>query len=60
MIEIQNKSEKAIIFADWKEMQKILQKVSYKTLKISPPLIIKGVKSNCTSSPHIFSNFVKS
>ncbi|MCC5923490.1 MAG: restriction endonuclease [Crocinitomicaceae bacterium] len=40
--EIQNKSEKAIIFADRKETQKMLQKVIYETFKISPPSIING------------------
>ena len=39
--EIQNKSEKAIIFADRKETQKMLQKVIYETFKISPPSIIR-------------------
>tara|TARA_R110002050_G_scaffold168155_1_gene299272 strand:- start:3760 stop:7011 length:3252 start_codon:yes stop_codon:yes gene_type:complete len=40
--EIQNKSDKAIIFADRKETQKMLQKVIYETFKISPPSIING------------------
>ena len=40
--EIQRKSEKAIIFADRKETQKMLQKVIYETFKISPPSIING------------------
>lgn len=40
--EIQKKSEKAIIFADRKETQKMLQKVIYETFKISPPSIING------------------
>lgn len=39
---IQHKSEKAIIFADRKETQKMLQKVIYETFKISPPSIING------------------
>ncbi|WP_114750504.1 SNF2-related protein [Pleomorphovibrio marinus] len=40
--EVQYKSEKAIIFADRKETQKMLQKVIYETFKISPPSIING------------------
>ncbi len=40
--EVQNKSEKAIIFADRKETQKMLQKVIYETFNISPPSIING------------------
>src|SRR5690606_23308239 len=40
--EIQYNSEKAIIFADRKETQKMLQKVIYETFKISPPSIING------------------
>lgn len=42
LYEIQSKSEKAIIFADRKETQKMLQKVIYETFKISPPSIING------------------
>ena len=40
--EIQSKSEKAIIFADRKETQKMLQKIIFETFKISPPSIING------------------
>jgi SNF2 family DNA or RNA helicase/HJR/Mrr/RecB family endonuclease len=40
--EVQYKSEKAIIFADRKETQKMLQKVIYETFNISPPSIING------------------
>lgn len=42
LYEIQSKSEKAIIFADRKETQKMLQKVIYETFRISPPSIING------------------
>lgn len=42
LYEIQYKSEKAIIFADRKETQKMLQKVIYETFRISPPSIING------------------
>ena len=40
--EIHSKSEKAIIFADRKETQKMLQKIIFETFKISPPSIING------------------
>lgn len=39
---IKAKGEKAIIFADRKETQKMLQKVIYETFSISPPSIING------------------
>ena len=39
---IKAKGEKAIIFADRKETQKMLQKVIYETFRISPPSIING------------------
>lgn len=39
---IKARGEKAIIFADRKETQKMLQKVIYETFKISPPSIING------------------
>ncbi len=40
--EIQNKSEKAIIFSDRKETQKMIQKVIFETFNIPPPSIING------------------
>lgn len=40
--EVKSKGEKAIIFADRRETQKLLQRVVYKTFSISPPSIING------------------
>lgn len=40
--EIEAKSEKAIIFADRRETQKMIQKVIYETFRIAPPSIING------------------
>lgn len=40
--QIQLKNEKAIIFADRKDTQKMLQKVVYETFNIAPPSIING------------------
>ncbi len=40
--DVKSRDEKAIIFADRKETQKMLQKVIYETFEISPPSIING------------------